>query len=190
MVYCASKLIEKLKLFYKSNRPHFLWVYRRDNPLGMLGEHSKSFLEFSQKSVGYHVGKPIESVVYCLNQQQFTTFTETIMHLVYLPPPLPSPEFCITIVSNFSSSIFFLFFFFSNSGYYSRPKKNGSAKFGRVNKVHYGLCENGECKNHKISRGLSSTRDKFPYLGIFLPVFNVNLCYAANQQRKLVSGKQ
>ena len=24
-----------------SNRPHFLWVYRRDNPLGMLGEHEK-----------------------------------------------------------------------------------------------------------------------------------------------------
>ena len=27
---------------YLSNRPHFLWVYRRDNPRGMLGEHSKS----------------------------------------------------------------------------------------------------------------------------------------------------
>ena len=24
MVYCADKLIENLKLFYKSNRPHFL----------------------------------------------------------------------------------------------------------------------------------------------------------------------
>ena len=31
-----------LKVFYKSNRQHFLWVYGRDNPLGMLGEHSKS----------------------------------------------------------------------------------------------------------------------------------------------------
>ena len=28
--------------YYLSNRPHFLWVYRRDNPRGMLGEHSKS----------------------------------------------------------------------------------------------------------------------------------------------------
>ena len=27
---------------YLSNRPHFLWVYRRDNPRGMLGEHEKS----------------------------------------------------------------------------------------------------------------------------------------------------
>ena len=27
---------------YLSNRPHFLRVYRRDNPLGMLGKHSKS----------------------------------------------------------------------------------------------------------------------------------------------------
>ena len=42
MAYCAGKLIENLKLFYKNNRPHFLWVYRRDNPLGMLGEHSKN----------------------------------------------------------------------------------------------------------------------------------------------------
>ena len=42
MVYCAGKLIENLKLFYKSDRRHFLWVYRRDNPLGMLGEHSES----------------------------------------------------------------------------------------------------------------------------------------------------
>ena len=29
MVYCAGKLTENLKLFYISNRPHFLWVYRR-----------------------------------------------------------------------------------------------------------------------------------------------------------------
>ena len=37
MVYCAGKLMENLKLFYESNyRPHFLWVYRRDNPLGVL----------------------------------------------------------------------------------------------------------------------------------------------------------
>ena len=33
MVYCAGKLIVYLKSFYKSNRLHFLWVYRRDNPL-------------------------------------------------------------------------------------------------------------------------------------------------------------
>ena len=25
-----------------SNRPHFLWVYRHDNPCGMFGEHEKS----------------------------------------------------------------------------------------------------------------------------------------------------
>ena len=36
MVYCAGKLMENLKSFYKSNRPHFLWVYRPDNPLGVL----------------------------------------------------------------------------------------------------------------------------------------------------------
>ena len=26
---------------YSSNRPHILWVYRGDNPRGMLGEHKK-----------------------------------------------------------------------------------------------------------------------------------------------------
>ena len=32
-----------LKVILKlGDRPHFLWVCRRDNPLGMLGEHSKS----------------------------------------------------------------------------------------------------------------------------------------------------
>ena len=63
-----------------SNRPHFLWVYRRDNPRGMLGEHEKSsrckslafgswFTSISSvlptSQVGYHAGKPIESVGYC-----------------------------------------------------------------------------------------------------------------------------
>ena len=26
---------------YLSNRPHFLWVYRRDDPRGMLGENTR-----------------------------------------------------------------------------------------------------------------------------------------------------
>ena len=30
------------KRVYLSNRPHFLWVYRRDNLLGMLREHQES----------------------------------------------------------------------------------------------------------------------------------------------------
>ena len=53
MVYYAwpSKLIVYLKLFYKSNRPHFLWVYWLDNPLGMLGEHSKSLQTWSSQSI-------------------------------------------------------------------------------------------------------------------------------------------
>ena len=29
-------------IVYLSNRPHFLWVYRRDNLHGMLEEHKKS----------------------------------------------------------------------------------------------------------------------------------------------------
>ena len=39
MVYCVGKLKENFELFYKNNRPHFLWVY----PVN-----------------------PLESVVYCL----------------------------------------------------------------------------------------------------------------------------
>ena len=46
MVYCASELIENSKLFYKSNS-------------------FSSVLPTSQ--VGYHVSKPIESVVYCFS---------------------------------------------------------------------------------------------------------------------------
>ena len=31
-----------MQIKYLSNRPHFLWVYRRHNPSRMLGEHEKS----------------------------------------------------------------------------------------------------------------------------------------------------
>ena len=45
MLYLAGKLIENLKLFYKSSSARVLPSSR----------------------VGYHAGKPIESVVYCLS---------------------------------------------------------------------------------------------------------------------------
>ena len=51
MVYYAGRLIESLKLFYKSNRPHYLWVYRHNNPLGMLGEHYVYLVSFSNLEV-------------------------------------------------------------------------------------------------------------------------------------------
>ena len=44
MIYCAGKIIENLKLFYESNRPHFLWVYWRDNPLGDVGRTLKKLV--------------------------------------------------------------------------------------------------------------------------------------------------
>ena len=51
MVYCAGKLIENLKLFNNS-----------------FGSWFTSFSRVLPTSrVGYHAGKPIESVVYCLN---------------------------------------------------------------------------------------------------------------------------
>ena len=40
-----------------SNRPHFLWLYRRDNPRGMLEEH--------EIPSGLSRRKPIESIVHC-----------------------------------------------------------------------------------------------------------------------------
>ena len=73
---------------YLSNRPHFLWVYRRDNPLGMSTEHesraegdwSTSFSSVLPTScVGYHAGKPIESVVYCF-YKSFLWVYGTINH--------------------------------------------------------------------------------------------------------------
>ena len=40
LAYIAIQIANTI---YLSNRPHFLWVYRRDNPRGMLGEHERSF---------------------------------------------------------------------------------------------------------------------------------------------------
>ena len=56
---------------YLSKRPHFPWVCRRDNQRGIVGKHEESVLFKSFSSVlptsqmGYHAGKPIETVVYC-----------------------------------------------------------------------------------------------------------------------------
>ena len=69
LVLIGSKLIENLKLFYESKLDHtFFMGYRLDNPLGMLGEYSKSFFSrvLPTSRVGYHADKPIKSVVYCL----------------------------------------------------------------------------------------------------------------------------
>ena len=51
------------------------------------------------------------------------------MHLVY------PPEFCITIVSNFSWVL---------QSFQEKSKTMVKQNLGGVNKVHYGLCENGE----------------------------------------------
>ena len=75
MVYCAGKLIENLKLFYKSNRSYFPWV----NPLSENTRKACKSLTFSSwftsfsgalptSCMGYHAGKPIESVIHCLNK--------------------------------------------------------------------------------------------------------------------------
>ena len=49
MVYCAGKLVENLKLFCKSNRLHFLWVYRKSYSKPRIRDYSNfseaNFLE-------------------------------------------------------------------------------------------------------------------------------------------------
>ena len=52
---------------YLSNRPHFLWVYRRDNPRGMLGEHEKSGVDgflLTSPSQKLKKKKPVGSIVH------------------------------------------------------------------------------------------------------------------------------
>ena len=43
---CEQYTIDSI--VYLSNRPHFLWVYRRDSPRGMFGEREKELEAFSQ----------------------------------------------------------------------------------------------------------------------------------------------
>ena len=73
MVYCAGKLIENLKLFYKIKAiDHtffgFSGVITHFGCWENTREACKSLVRVLQTSrVGYRAGKPIESVVYCLN---------------------------------------------------------------------------------------------------------------------------
>ena len=43
-------IVVVIVIVYLSNRPHFLWVYRRDNPRGMLGEHEKKLVNHEPKA--------------------------------------------------------------------------------------------------------------------------------------------
>ena len=70
---------------------------------------------------------------YARSDWSLPTVTYTIMHLVHPPPPL----------QNFVFSIF--------PGYQSRPKRSKTRFYNIVSggggggdKVHYGLCDNGE----------------------------------------------
>ena len=61
MVYCAGKLIENLKLFYKSDT-------RKACKSLAFGSRFTSFSPVLPTSrVSYHAVKPVESVVCCLN---------------------------------------------------------------------------------------------------------------------------
>ena len=83
--FLPKRLHSTKSFFYKSNRPHFLWVYQGFTGvithLGCWENTRKAcksqaegewFTNFSSvlptPCVGYHAGKPIESVVYCLNR--------------------------------------------------------------------------------------------------------------------------
>ena len=62
-------------------------------------------------------------------ERKFTFFTQTIMQLVYTPPP-PSPKFCITIVFDFS---------WDDCNTQEKLKTKVSKVLGAT-KVDYGLC--------------------------------------------------
>ena len=78
----------RLLNYYMKAIDHTLWVYRGNISLGMFGRtlekfvnHTpaardlQTFLVFFQTSrVGYYPYKPIESVVYCLNGNEATSF--------------------------------------------------------------------------------------------------------------------
>ena len=65
-------------IYYLSNRPYFLWVYRRDNPRGMSGE--QAFTSFSSVLPTYHIIRRLRmdflSIGFCkqTNKQRMTTF--------------------------------------------------------------------------------------------------------------------
>ena len=74
MVYCAGKFKENLNLFYKSNRTYF-------------GSSFTSFFGvLSTSRVGYHAGKPIGNVVYCLTNTSsymyvYLRFSKELTHI-------------------------------------------------------------------------------------------------------------
>ena len=100
-------------LLYLSNRPLFLWVYWRNKPRGMLGEHSKSlrisrlaawdlqdFLVSSQTyQVVYCACKHIERVVYRFYEiamKSSCTFVIKLLNVLKIirwrDKPIPSTE--------------------------------------------------------------------------------------------------
>ena len=66
MGYCAGKLMQSfrwLQLFYKSNRTHFLRVYRSNKATQVVGKS----LQITRLRLA---GKPIENAVYCLKKKK------------------------------------------------------------------------------------------------------------------------
>ena len=79
---------------------------------------------------------------------QFTILTETIMYLVLTsPPPQKKKKFHISIVFDFLRQLWYPGEI-GNNGYANIFLWGGGGGGGvGVNKVHYGLCEDGESKN-------------------------------------------
>ena len=76
---------------------------------------------------------------------QFTILTETIMYLVLTPPPpKKKKKIHISIVFDFLRQLWYPGEI-GNNGYANIFLRGGGGV--GVNKVHYGLCEDGESKN-------------------------------------------
>ena len=76
---------------------------------------------------------------------QFTILKETIMYLVLTPPPQKKKNIHISIVFDFFRQLWYPGEI-GNNGYANIFLRGGGVVVG-VNKVHYGLCEDGESKN-------------------------------------------
>ena len=70
---------------YKSNIPHFIWIYRGNNPFGMFGRTVEKFVNHEPQEsdlqtflLGYHYPyKLMQSMVYCLIMQYQVIYEET-----------------------------------------------------------------------------------------------------------------
>ena len=86
-------------LVFQNNEMVAMLVFQ-DNP---VGDEPFSYVNtfICSDNFAYMLATWVKTLNHKWNMTKFTIFTQTIMHIVYPPPPT-TPKFRITIVSNFS----------------------------------------------------------------------------------------